>query len=150
MVDSSGIRPDVHGRKRVLCDVWRQAWDCGIVAALDTLLSESYVRNTRQGSEQGLDQLKSSILAVRTAFPDLVTTIEDVIEEGDRLAVRWTSRGTHTTDFLGVPATRKQVVVTGMTISRFEGDKIVEEWVTWDSGEFLAALGVLVLHGNEG
>lgn len=138
-----------QGRKDVLRDVWWRAWDRGDVDALDTLMSESYVRHTRHGAEQGLDELKSSILAVRTAFPDLVTTIEDTIEQGDRLAVRWTSRGTHTTDFLGVPATRRPVVVTGVTISRFEGDKVVEEWVTWDSGEFLAALGVLVLHGNE-
>jgi steroid delta-isomerase-like uncharacterized protein len=150
MADSAGTRSGGQGRKDVLRDIWREAWDRGNVAALDTFLSESYVRHTRYGSEQGLDQLKSSILAVQTAFPDLVTTIEDIIEEDDELAVRWTSRGTHITDFLGVPATRKQVVVTGMTISRFEGDKVVEEWVTWDSGEFLAALGVLVLQGNEG
>jgi steroid delta-isomerase-like uncharacterized protein len=149
VVYSNWIESGVQDRKRLLRDVWRQAWDFGVVDALDTLLAESYVRHTRQGSDQGLDQLKASILGVRTSFPDLVTTIEDIIEEGDRLAVRWISRGTYTDGFLGVPPTRKRIVVTGMTIARFDGDKVVEEWVTWDSGEFLAALGVLVLNGND-
>ncbi|MEV7085674.1 flavin reductase [Streptomyces sp. NPDC093085] len=123
---------------------WRAAWDHGRFEDLDGLLSPGYVR--RRGpaaTAQDRDTFKDSIRAVRDAFPDLRTEIEEIVEDGDRLAIRWRSTGHHTAAFLGVPATGKPVEVAGATFSRFDGAEVAEEWVTWDPRQLLEVLGVI-------
>ncbi|MEV6700351.1 flavin reductase [Streptomyces sp. NPDC051453] len=128
---------------------WSAAWDLGDVDALDELLSPGYVRRRGpQSVEQSRQGFKDSIRAVREAFPELRTEIEDLVEDGDRLAIRWRSTGRHTGPFLGVPATGKPVEVSGATFARFDGDTIVEEQVTFDSRQLLEALGIITTsHG---
>ncbi|MFC5731596.1 MULTISPECIES: ester cyclase [Nocardioides] len=136
--------PDDDARRKAIRAAWEAAWDRGEVGALDDLLSPSYRRLTRHDEEgQDLTAFKASVIATRAAFPDLVTTIDDIVVDGDRAAVRWHSVGTHQHGFLGVPPTRKEVEVTGATFARFEGDRIVEEFVTWDPRALLAALGII-------
>jgi predicted ester cyclase len=67
---------------------WLAAWDRGEVDALDELLSDGYQRWSSDPTAQGLAEFKASIVSTRTAFPDLVTTLDDVLVEGDRAAVR--------------------------------------------------------------
>ncbi|MGY4745940.1 ester cyclase, partial [Streptomyces sp. ATMOS53] len=123
---------------------WRAAWDHGHVEALDELLSPAYVRRRGPASAvQGRDQLKDSIRAMREAFPDLRTEIEDIVDDGDRPAIRWRSTGRHTGAFLGVPPTGKPVEVSGATFARFDGSTVAEEWVTFDSRQLLEALGII-------
>lgn len=137
-------RPTAADRSSRVRSAWRAAWDQGHLDALDDLLSPSYVRRRGPASvTQNRDQLKDSIRAVREAFPDLRTEIEDIVEDGDRLAIRWRSSGRHTGDFLGVPPTGKPVEVSGATFARFEGPSVAEEWVTFDSRQLLEALGII-------
>lgn len=135
---------DNQSRRAAIEAAWDSAWDMGEVDALDTLLSPSYRRRS-SSDEEGQDRstFKASIIATRAAFPDLVTTIDDVVVEGDRAAIRWHSVGTHQHGFLGVPPTRRRVEVSGVTFARFDGDRIVEEHVTWDPRALLAALGII-------
>lgn len=127
-----------------LRSVWRAAWDQGHVDALDDLLSPTYVRRRGPASAaQGRDQFKESIRAMRDAFPDLHTEIEDIVEDGDRVAIRWRTTGRHTGAFLGVPPTGKPVEVSGATFARFDGASVTEEWVTFDSRQLLEALGII-------
>lgn len=135
---------DTESRRRAIVAAWGAAWDTGEVDALDLLLAPSYRRVTSGNSQaQDRDGLKAMILATRSAFPDLVTTVDVVVAEGDMAAIRWHSTGTHTNGFLGVPPTRKKVVVSGATFARFEDGLIVEEHVTWDPRALLAALGII-------
>ena len=135
---------DTEARRELVVKVWAAAWDRGEVDALDELLSAAYRRHGTDG-EQDLAEFKASITATRSAFPDLVTTIDDVLIEGDRMAIRWHSDGSHDHSFLGVPATRRRVGVSGATFARFDGDRIVEEYVTWDPRALLAALGIITV-----
>jgi predicted ester cyclase len=131
-------------RRALITDVWTAAWDHGDVAALDRLLSPDYRRRTgAEDTGQDLTEFKASIIATRSAFPDLVTTIDDVLVEGDRAAVRWHSSGRHERPFLGVPPTHREVRVSGATFARFAGDRVVEEFVTWDPRALLSALGII-------
>ena len=57
--------------------------------------------------------MKQVILRLRAAFPDAVVTIEDMVAEDDRVAARWTMRGTHTGEFNGIPATGRPVTMAG-------------------------------------
>lgn len=122
---------------------WDAAWDRGEVDALDDVLSRDYRRLGGEGSAETLAEFKASIISTRAAFPDLVTTIDEIVIEGDRAAIRWHSVGNHDQSFLGVPATKREVRVSGATFARFEGDRIVEEFVTWDPRSLLTALGVI-------
>ncbi|MFE3598810.1 flavin reductase [Streptomyces sp. NPDC059096] len=146
IADHTVTAPDRVAQVR---SAWRAAWDQGEVDALDDLLSPSYVRRRGPaGTPQDREQFKESIRAVREAFPDLRTEIEDVVEEGDGLAVRWRSTGRHTGAFLGVPPTGRPVEVSGATFARFGGGAVTEEWVTFDSRQLLEALGIITTaHG---
>jgi steroid delta-isomerase-like uncharacterized protein len=126
-----------------IADAWSSAWDHGNVDALDAVLSPAYRRISSAGDMQGRTEFKASITATRTAFPDLSTTIDDIVVEGDRAAIRWHSTGNHRHSFLGVPATKRAVTVSGATFARFEGDHIVEEFVSWDPRTLLSALGII-------
>jgi steroid delta-isomerase-like uncharacterized protein len=123
--------------------VWVAAWDEGDVDALDGLMAEGYQRHGSDGRPLDLGGFKASITATRSAFPDLVTTIDEIVVEGDRAAIRWHSTGTHEASLLGVPATGRRVEVSGATFAHFDGDRITEEHVTWDPRALLAALGVI-------
>ena len=71
--------------------------------------------------------------------------VDEVVIEGDRAAIRLHSTGSHEHSFLGVPATKREVAVSGATFARFEDDRIVEEHVTWDPRALLTALGIIAV-----
>jgi steroid delta-isomerase-like uncharacterized protein len=123
--------------------------DKGNWAILDELLARDYVYHmsgrpeplTREESEQ-------LVRAVDAAFPDGRMTIEDMIAEGDKVVTRYTSRGTHKGDFMGIPATGKKVVVTGIVISRIAEGKIAEDWEEFDGMGFMQQLGAIPQMGQ--
>jgi steroid delta-isomerase-like uncharacterized protein len=131
-------------RRQLIADTWAAVWDKGDVDALDAVLSPDYRRRTHADDEgQDLAEFKASIVTTRSAFPDLTTTIDEILVDGDRAAVRWHSIGRHERPFLGVPPTHRRVEVRGATFARFEGDRVVEEFVTWDPRALLSALGII-------
>jgi predicted ester cyclase len=70
-------------------------------------------------------------------------TIEEMIAEGDRVMVRWSSRGTHQGEFHGLPPTGKQVTNSGINIFRIADGKIAEVWDIFDRLWVWQQLGVL-------
>ncbi|HKS03374.1 MAG TPA: ester cyclase, partial [Arthrobacter sp.] len=86
--------------------------------------------------------LRKTIEAMHTAFPDSSTEILEIIEDGPKVAVHWQTTGTHTGEFMDVPATGRSITVTGASFLTFDGDKLAEEWVVWDPRELLSALGI--------
>lgn len=136
---------DNETRRSRIQEAWTAAWDRGEVDAFDGLLADSYQRINGTGSSQGRAEFKASITATRSAFPDLLTVVDEVVVEGDRAAIRWHSTGSHEHSFLGVPATKREVAVSGATFARFEDDRIVEEHVTWDPRALLTALGIIAV-----
>ncbi len=80
---------------------------------------------------------------VHASFPDLHFTIEDMVAEGDKVAYRYSVRGTHQGDFMGIAPTGKQFAVTGIHTYRVGDGKLQEDWVNWDTLRLLRQLGVL-------
>ncbi len=85
----------------------------------------------------GIEGVKRAVVALRSAFTDFsVKDREDTITKGGRVANRWVLTATHTSEFLGIPATGTQITITGISICRVEpagpGGKIAELWVQWD------------------
>jgi predicted ester cyclase len=85
--------------------------------------------------------VRQHLSAYRAAFPDLVTSVEDVVAEGDRVVVRGTDRGTHQGDFMGRAASGRLVTTTWTEIFRMESGKAVEGWVETDTKGLMDQLG---------
>ena len=99
------------------------------------------------GLPGGIEGTKLFIGMYLAAFPDLHITIEDQVAEGDKVTTRWTTRGTHQGELMGIPPTNKQVTVTGIDINRIEGGKSVEHWLNIDTLGMLQQLGVIPTMG---
>ena len=80
---------------------------------------------------------------IRTAFPDIRITAEDMVAEGDKVACRGTFSGTHKGEFMGIAATGKQINVGVIEILRIVGGKMVEHWNIVDNLGMMQQLGVV-------
>lgn len=76
-----------------------------------------------------------------SAFPDMAVTVEDLIAEGDRVAARVTTRGTHAGELMGLAPTGSRVEWSGISITRHANGKIVEQWGEFDALGLLQQLG---------
>ena len=94
------------------------------------------------GQGPRLEGLKDTLRGMRAAFPDLSFSIEEQISEDDKVASRFEWTGTHHGEFLGVPATGRQVRVWGIVIDRFEEGRIKETRIIMDIVGLMAQLGV--------
>lgn len=117
----------------------------GELPPLDGLIAEEYHDHdpANEQDTMGMDAMRREIGMWRSGF-DFAFSLDDQIEQGDRVCNRWTWRGTHTGDFMGLPATGKQVAMTGTTIFRCREDgKIVEAWWQYDRLGLMEQLGAL-------
>jgi steroid delta-isomerase-like uncharacterized protein len=94
-------------------------------------------------SAELMQRIGPSVIPFLTAFPDWHGTVDDIIAEGDTVVNRWTGHGTHLVELMGIPATGKPVTLTGITIFRIAGDKIVEEWTEMNQMSLMQQLGVI-------
>ena len=78
-----------------------------------------------------------------SAFPDMKLAIEDEVAEGDQVVTRWVMHATHKGDLMNIPATGRQVAMSGISIDRLAEGKIVEHWGEFDMLGLLQQLGVV-------
>lgn len=117
----------------------------GELPPLDGLIAENYHDHDPSNPQDtlGMDAMRREIEAWRSGF-DFAFTLDDQIAQGDRVCNRWTWHGTHRGDFMGIPATGKQVTMTGTTVFRCREDgKIVEAWWQYDRLGLMDQLGAL-------
>lgn len=121
-----------------------QTAEHGDVAALDAIVSPDYVLHDPSLPEpvRGVEGMKAMGEAYRDAF-GLRVTIEQQLAEGDYVATRYTLRGVHRAEFMGVAPTGNEVTVAGICISRFRDGRIVEEWEVSDTLGALQQIGAL-------
>jgi serine phosphatase RsbU (regulator of sigma subunit)/predicted ester cyclase len=126
------VRVPAEENKALVLRFFEEAWINRNPAAVDVFMAAGYVEHAGvPGSRSsGRDALKQLIALYRGAFPDLRSTIEDVFAEGDRVAYRWTARGTHLGEWAGISPTGNHLAATGITIFRLTEDKIVEGWTS--------------------
>lgn len=96
------------------------------------------------------ETFRELFLGLLTAFPDLAITNEDFIAEGDRVAGRWTTRGTHRGDLWSIPPTGRQVTITSMDINRIADGNIAERWHEYDALGLMQQLGVVPMPEQAG
>jgi steroid delta-isomerase-like uncharacterized protein len=128
-----------------------ELWSQGNSDVADEIIAANYAVHDpgTPGRVGGVEGEKHTVTMYRTVFPDLRFTMEDVVGEGDRVVVRWTTRGTHRGELMGVPPTGKQVVVTGISILRIANGKIAEHKLNWDTLGMLQQLGIVPPTGED-
>lgn len=121
------------------------AWNSGNEAALDELIAANCVHHDPANPDisTGPQGQKQLMRKYRTAFPDTRFRVEQIVEQGDTVAARWTVTGTHKGELEGITPTGKSVTVTGISLDRLSGGKIVEGWSNWDALGLLTQLGVV-------
>ena len=122
-----------------------EAFNEGKLEVVDELAAPGIVSHDSALPEPlvGIDATKASISAYRGAFPDLRLTVEEQIAEGDLVVTRWTARGTHQGELMGMAPTGKEATVTGITIDRLENGRIAESRTNWDSLGLMQQLGAV-------
>ena len=125
--------------------LFEEVWNGGKLGLLDTLIGAAYVdHNPAPGQPAGAAGVKGKVDVLRTAFPDLRFTLEELVAEGDLVAARYSWRGTHKGEaFLGIPPSGKAILVRGMDFFRLREGRIVERWDNVDELGMLTQLGDL-------
>ncbi len=101
---------------------------------VDEIFSPDYVHHANFTGDLRRNEVKQAAAAILAAYPDRKATVYDVIAEGDRVAVRWSSTGTLRAAFLGRQPTGKQETATGFWLARFQDGRAVEGWEVIDFG----------------
>jgi len=131
--------------KAIVRRLLEEVWNKGNLSLADELFTPNYEHHDASSPDfgRGPESEKKRAALYRTAFPDLQLTIEDIIAEGQTVMARWSCRGTHKGDLSGIAPTGKQVTISGVSVARFTGGKMVEGWVNWDALGLMQQLGVV-------
>jgi steroid delta-isomerase-like uncharacterized protein len=117
----------------------------GNLTIVDELIADNVVDHSpfAPGQVPGRQGTLDVFNMIRTAFPDLRITAEDMVAEGDKVVCRGTFSGTHKGEFMGIAPTGKQISVGVIEIMRIAGGKMVEHWNVVDNLGMMQQLGVV-------
>ncbi len=111
---------------------------------LDEIFAPEFVDHTVvPGQAPGVEGLKQFFAMMGAGFPDFRAVVEDVIAEGDKVAIRFTFNGTHQGEFMDIPPTGRRVTMSGIDILRVVDGKVVELWGQEDVLGMMRQLGAV-------
>ncbi|GAA3882373.1 ester cyclase [Leifsonia kafniensis] len=126
-------------------DVLREAWgateDGRNLDRLDDFYADDFVRHC--GRDWTREEFKVLMQELQSGFPDLKYETATLLQDGDQIAYRWVATGTHLGVYLGALPTNRTVAFSGITISRVDEGRIVEDWASWNEVSLLHELGIL-------
>jgi steroid delta-isomerase-like uncharacterized protein len=117
----------------------------GDLDALDQILTSDFVDHEEgpPGTPDGIEGVKFFVSMFREAFPDIQVSIDDVMEDGDRVAVRATMTGTHDGELMGVPPSGNRVRLEMIDIVRVEDGRCAEHWGAADNLSLMQQIGAI-------
>ena len=125
--------------------LFEELWNKGSLPVADELVAPNYIHHDASTPDvgRGPESEKKRVTLYRNAFTDLRFTVEDMIGEGETVVARWSCRGAHKGDLNGIAPTGKQIAISGVSVVRFTGGKMVEGWINWDALAMMQQLGVV-------
>ncbi len=139
----------LEGNKEVIRAYVETIFNQQQVDRADELVAPDYLDHAAlPGQAPGLQGAKQKWAMYLAGIPDLRVTIEELVAEADKVAVRRSYDGTHQGELLGVPPTGKHVRIGGISIFRLAGGKIAEQWEQLDRLALMQQLGVLPTPGQ--
>ena len=109
----------------------------GDLDAVQEFFTPDYVAHFTEGDMGGHAAIRGFLRMLRSAFPDLHFEVEVLLEGENRVAWQRTLQGTHRGDYMGFPASGRQIVWRDMVTSQFRDGRIAEEWAISDLAERL-------------
>lgn len=132
---------DLHALVRRFYD---EVVNGGNLDLIDELVAEDFVDHEEfPGMATDREGVKAFMGMMQEAFDGFRIDAEQLVAEGDIVAARITMRGTHSGEFMGVPATGKQIEVPGFDMVRFADGKVAEHWGVTDAMTMMQQLGAL-------
>ncbi|PYN84116.1 MAG: hypothetical protein DMD87_28910 [Candidatus Rokuibacteriota bacterium] len=122
-----------------------EAWNKHDVERYVRLLDEKHVfeSDTIPAPMPGREAGRQFMQIYVSAFPDLHFDIDQMLGEGDFVVTRWTAKGTHRGELMGIKPTNRRTITHGCTVVQIKSGKLVHDWIYWDTGHLLRQLGVL-------
>jgi predicted ester cyclase len=129
--------------------VTEKGLNLGDTSFVDEVFSPYYVAHTRGlDLPTGPEAFKTAVAFWRESFPDFHTTIEYLIGDGEYVANRFSTTGTHTGTLGTIPPTGRRFEVSGVDLHRVVDNKVVESWISDDMPRILMEIGVLAPAGG--
>ena len=119
---------------------FEEVWNGRSDTAIDELMDAESHGHVEGGEVRGPEGFRNMRDMFFSALPDVRIEIEDILADGERVAVRWRATGSHTGEGFGFPATRQPVNVRGTTWLIVRDGRLVEGWDTWNLGGLLESL----------
>jgi steroid delta-isomerase-like uncharacterized protein len=135
LLGSEGAVPGGTEANIEVIRVAREAFNANDLDACVDRLAPDVIQHLAELPEPrvGRDTWREGAELIKAAFPDLAVEIEDIVAEGDSVALRLTIRGTHQREFLGIPATGRPVSYVSHEFYRVADGLIAEEWICSDT-----------------
>jgi len=137
---AGGYDVDMKTTGDIIRRLYEDCINTGRIDLLPELVADDYVG---PNGEQGPSGFATTVQALRHAFPDIRFTLEDVIADEHRIAVRWSWRGTHLGQFRTFTPTGKAITNTGIAIYELRGGKIVKAWLETDRLGAIQQMGAI-------
>lgn len=136
--------------KVIVRRVLQEVWSSGKLNLADEIFTTTFVRHgpDLEGEVRGGEGVRNLVTMYRATYPDLRVTVEDQVAEGVLVVTRWTARGTHRGELMGIAPTGKQITVAGVIIDRVAGGRVEAEWAYYDALGMLQQLGVALSAGR--
>ncbi len=135
--------------KAVLRRFYEEVFNEGNLDAINEIISPNFTSHTSPpGISPDREGVKQFVIAYRSAFPDIQVHVEDQVAEGDKVVTRFSTHATHQGELMGIPATGKEINITGIGLHRVEGGQIVEAWTQFDRMGMMQQFGVIPSPGE--
>ncbi len=137
--------------KAVVRRFWQEGWKQGNQAIFGEICAPAYINHDPVVPQvTDLEAYKKHVALHATAFPtEAGVKTEDMIAQGDKVAVRWTWHVSHQAEYMGLPATGNHLAMTGITFHRLADKKMMESWHQYDALGFMQQLGTVPPMGRE-
>jgi predicted ester cyclase len=122
--------------------LFEEAFGKGNVGVFDEVCDPAFRGHDPMIGDTDLRGAKEACQGYKTAFPDLQVAVLASYLDGDCVITQWRMTGTHQRPLMGVEASGRRCTVEGISISRFKGTRILEDWAQWDALGLMKQLGV--------
>ncbi len=132
-----------EGNKAIVRRIFDEFLNTGNPDAADELFAADFVNHSPgRGASPDREGMKKFITSLRTTFPDLKMVPDDMIAEGDRVAIHITISGTHQGEIAGAAPTGKRITWAAFSVLRFADGRAIERWNISDELDLMRQLGI--------
>ena len=126
--------------RRIVDEVWAE----GRLETIDELIADDFHGWTPTNGEiKGREAFREQVKMYRSAFPNMTMVVDLITADAEWVTTKWTASGTHTGELMGMPASGKDVTVTGIEMDRVVGGRIVEGYGVFDALGMLQQIGAV-------